>query len=107
MGHIGGDDFVIIVPSNKYQKVAKEIIDRIDRGILEFYNNDDAKRGYIDATNRNGEKVQLPLISLSMGGVDLTQRELSTAFEVVDICTEMKTAAKKQPGSNILLCKRH
>ncbi len=107
LGHIGGDDFVIIVPSNKYQKVAKEIIDRIDRGILEFYNNDDAKRGYIDATNRNGEKVQLPLISLSMGGVDLTQRELSTAFEVVDICTEMKTAAKKQPGSNILLCKRH
>jgi len=107
LGHIGGDDFVIIVPSNKYQGISKEIIDRIDRGILEFYNNDDAKRGYIDATNRNGEQVQLPLISLSMGGIDLTQRELSTAFEVVDICTEMKTAAKKQPGSNILMCNRH
>ncbi len=107
LGHIGGDDFVIVLPTNKYQKVAKEIIDRIDRGILEFYSDDDANRGYIDATNRNGEKAQLPLISLSMGGVDLTQRELSTAFEVVDICTEMKTAAQKQRGSNISRCKRH
>ena len=106
-GHIGGDDFVIIVPTKKHNEVAKEIIARIDCGILEFYSNEDAKRGYINATNRNGEKTQLPLISLSMGGVDLTQRELSTAFEVVDICTEMKTAAKKQQGSNILMCNRH
>lgn len=107
LGHIGGDDFVIVAPTKNHIEVANEIITRIDRGILEFYSNEDAKRGYIDATNRNGEKAKLPLISLSMGGVDLTQRKLSTAFEVVDICTEMKTAAKKQQGSNILMCNRH
>ncbi|MEA3544710.1 MAG: response regulator [Thermodesulfobacteriota bacterium] len=106
-GHIGGDDFVIIVPTDKYLAVAEEIIRRIDRGILEFYSPEDANHGYMVATNRNGEIVQHPLVSLSMGGVDLSQRHLTTAFEVVDICTEMKKTAKEQPGSNILLCNRH
>jgi len=41
-----------------------------------------------------------------MGGVNLAQRKVLTAFEVIDICTEMKKAAKAQPGSNLLLCKR-
>jgi hypothetical protein len=41
-----------------------------------------------------------------MGAVDLSQRLVKTAFEVIDICTETKKAAKKQLGSNLLLCKR-
>ncbi|MCK4503886.1 MAG: response regulator [Desulfuromonadales bacterium] len=107
LGHIGGDDFVIIVPADKYPAIATEIIDRIDRGILEFYSPEDVKRGHVVARSREGKDKKQPLISLSMGGVDLTQRKAMTAFEVIDICTEMKTAAKEQQGSNILICKRH
>ncbi len=106
LGHIGGDDFVFITPNDKCTAVAEEIIRRIDRGILEFYSDGDVERGHVVAMNREGEERQHPLISLSMGGVDLSQREVTTAFEVIDICTEMKTAAKKQQGSNLLLCKR-
>ncbi|MCD6582816.1 MAG: response regulator [Desulfuromusa sp.] len=107
LGHIGGDDFVFIVPTEKCSAVGKEIIQRIDQGTLEFYSDEDIERDHVVAINREGEERQHPLISLSMGGVDLSQREITTAFEVIDICTEMKTAAKKQRGSNILLCKRH
>ena len=106
LGHIGGDDFVFIVPVEKCSAVGKEIIQRIDRGILEFYSDEDVERGHVVAINREGEEKQHPLISLSMGGVDLSQRKITTAFEVIDVCTEMKTAAKKRQGSNILLCKR-
>ncbi len=106
LGHIGGDDYVIIVPTAKCHAVTSEIISRINTGILEFYNPEDSERGYVISTNRNGEKSQIPLISLSMGGVDLAQRKLTTAFEVIDICTEMKKAAKKEAGSNILICNR-
>ena len=106
LGHIGGDDFVFIVPVEKCSAVGKEIIQRIDQGILEFYRDEDVKRGHVVAINREGEEKQHPLISLSMGGVDLSQRKVTTAFEVVDICTEMKIAAKKQQGSNILICQR-
>ena len=107
LGHIGGDDFVFIVPVEKCSAVAKEIIQRIDQGILEFYNTEDAKQGYVIAVNREGEEKRQPLISLSMGGVDLSRRKVTTAFEVIDTCTEMKKSAKEQQGSNILICQRH
>lgn len=106
LGHIGGDDFVFVVPVEKCVAVADEIIRRIDRGIDEFYSKEDLQRGYVVATNREGKEMQHPLISLSMGGVNLEQRKVLTAFEVIDICTEMKKAAKEQSGSNLLLCKR-
>ncbi|MEA3361853.1 MAG: diguanylate cyclase response regulator, partial [Thermodesulfobacteriota bacterium] len=75
-------------------------------GLAEFYSPEDIEKGYVVAINREGEEKHHPLVSLSMGGVDLAQREVATALEVIDICTEMKTAAKKQQGSNILICKR-
>ncbi len=106
LGHIGGDDFVFVVPVDTCQKVADEIIRRIDLGIGEFYSAEDIDRGYVVATNREGKEQKHPLISLSMGAVNLAQRKNPTAFEVIDICTEMKKAAKEQPGSSFLLCKR-
>jgi PleD family two-component response regulator len=106
LGHIGGDDFVFIIPTEKYSAIAKEIIKRIDQGIAEFYSSEDVARGYVIAKNREGEEKHHPLISLSMGGINLLQRKITTAFEVVDICTEMKKAAKKQAGSQILICQR-
>lgn len=106
VGHIGGDDFVFVVPADKCREVGDEIIRRISLGIPEFYSSDDSERGYVIALNREGEEKQHPLVSLSMGGVDLTKRKIDCAFEIIDICTEMKTAAKKQVGSNILICKR-
>ena len=105
-GHIGGDDFVFIVPAEKYAAIAEEIIKRIDRGITEFYSSEDLARGYVVAKNREGKEKRHPLISLSMGGINLLQRKVTTAFEVVDICTEMKKAAKKKAGSQILICQR-
>ena len=107
LGHIGGDDFVIIAPANKYIAIAEEIIRRIDLGILEFYSKEDVARGYVVAINRAGKEKQHPLISLSMGGIDLSQSKVKTAFEVIDICTEMKKTAKEQQGSNLLICQRH
>ncbi|MFK5927728.1 MAG: response regulator [Desulfuromusa sp.] len=106
LGHIGGDDFVFIAPVEKCSAIAEEIIRRINQGISEFYSVEDVKRGYVIAKNREGEQKHHPLISLSMGGVDLTKRKIATAFEVIDICTEMKKLAKKQEGSNILICQR-
>lgn len=106
LGHIGGDDFVFIIPSEKCSAVSEEIIQRMNHGITEFYTAEDADRGYVLALNREGEEKHHPLVSLSMGAIDLSQRKVSSVFEIIDICTETKRAAKRQVGSNILLCKR-
>ncbi len=106
VGHIGGDDFVFIVPADKCRAVGEEIVKRIDRGIAEFYNRKDLERGYVVAISREGEEKRHPLLSLSMGGINLAQRRVDSAFEIIDTCTEMKKAAKKRPGSHLLICKR-
>ncbi len=106
IGHIGGDDFVIIVPADRCCQVAEEIIRRIDRGIREFYRPDDIARGHLITKGRSGQEKQFPLIGLSMGAVDLSRRKLNSAHEIIDICTETKQAAKSRKGSNLYLDQR-
>ncbi|MDX2481789.1 MAG: response regulator [Desulfuromusa sp.] len=106
LGHIGGDDFVFIAQTEKCTAIAEEIIRRVDLGIGEFYSAEDVERGYVVAINREGEERHHPLVSLSMGAVDLSQRKKTTTLEVIDTCTEMKKTAKEQSGSNLLICKR-
>jgi diguanylate cyclase (GGDEF)-like protein len=106
LGHIGGDDFVFITPAQKYPTVVAEIIRRIDVGIPEFYTTKDRENGYVVAIDRGGKEQRHPLVSLSMGGIDLTRRCPDTVMEIIDICSETKGAAKQQPGSSILLCQR-
>lgn len=106
IGHIGGDDFVFVVPTDKCPEVTQGIIRQIERDIPSFYEQSDVAQGYIEAESREGGLRQYPLASLSMGGVDLSKRHFDTIYEIIDICTETKCAAKKQPGSNILLCQR-
>lgn len=106
LGHIGGDDFVFIVPAEKCRAVADEIIKRIEKGMDEFYSTEDVARGYVTASDRDGELKNYPLMSLSLGAVDLTKRKLSTPLEIIDICTETKRAAKACQGSNLFMDQR-
>ncbi len=106
LGHVGGDDFVIIVPADKCAAVAAEIIQRIDNGIREFYSAEDLLRGYVTATVRGGKEQRYHFVSLSLGAVDLTRRKFSTPFAIIDICTETKKAAKARQGSNLFLDQR-
>lgn len=106
LGHIGGDDFVLILPAEKLMPVADEIIDRIERGIGEFYSAEDYARGSVMAVDRVGIQREHPLVSLSMGAIDLSKRNVSSFLEIVDICTETKKLAKQRSGSNIVVDQR-
>lgn len=106
LGHIGGDDFVLVLPAEKQPVVTEEIVRRIDQGIVEFYSPEDVARGYVVASDREGKDRQHPLICLSMGAIDLSKRRVTSAFEIVDICTETKKLAKQRPGSNIVVDQR-
>lgn len=99
IGHIGGDDFVLIVEKSKALDYASRFIERFDQGIKEYYNNKDRANGYIVSKNRKGEVTNFPLMSISIAGVDISQREYSNYLQVCDICTELKNKAKQTEGS--------
>jgi CheY-like chemotaxis protein/HPt (histidine-containing phosphotransfer) domain-containing protein len=103
VGHIGGDDFLLIVDADKCRPVCESVISRFDESIGNFYDAVDAKAKCLLSLNRKGEQVEYPLISISMAGVDLTLGAFSQYLEVNDACAEVKKKAKAIPGSSFYI----
>jgi diguanylate cyclase (GGDEF)-like protein len=106
VGHIGGDDFVAIIPPEVSEPFCKEVIERFDDGILDLYDTADALRGYIEVIDRRGERFAFPVVSLSLGVASTDVREISTQWEASAIAVEMKEFAKKQQGSTYRIDRR-
>jgi len=106
LGHIGGDDFVLIVPSNYTKETVDEIIQSFDEGIIQFYSSEDVKAKCIQTVNRQGEKQSFPLMSISLAGVDLSRNIYKRYVEVNDACTGAKKMAKSLPVSNFFMDRR-
>lgn len=106
LGHIGGDDFVLVVPQDKIDEVSQSIISNFDRGAAAFYSDEDAKRGFIESKDRSGKLVQFPIVSISMGGVSLKEGNFSRYVEVATLCAELKHSAKQVLGSNLFMDRR-
>ncbi len=106
IGHIGGDDFVIITEPKTIEQICKQIIEEFDKVTLELYSPQDQKRGYITGIDRQGKKVNVELISISIGVITNKHRRLTHVAQVAEIGAELKEYAKKQKGSNYVRDKR-
>jgi diguanylate cyclase (GGDEF)-like protein len=100
VGHVGGDDFVLICDASLVERVAEAIIQRFDAGAAEQYDDADRALGYIEVTNRRGEIQRFPLISVSIGVASTERRSFSHYAEVVAVATEMKSFTKGTAGSS-------
>lgn len=106
IGHIGGDDFVIITDPKTIDQICKQIIEEFDKVTLELYSPEDQKRGYITGIDRQGKKVKVELISISIGVVTNEHRKFTHVAQVAEIGAELKEYAKKQKGSSYVKDKR-
>lgn len=100
LGHVGGDDFVMIVPDRKLENLLDEIVYRFDQEVKGLYRDSDLEGGVFVAKDRNGNKVHYPIISISLAAVrlkDVGNQPISFAIEK---CTEMKGHAKTIEGSS-------
>lgn len=99
VGHVGGDDFVLIVGPNDAERIARLAIDRFDRGILDFYDNVDRERGYVETTNRQGTLQSYPIVSMAIGIATTAHRQLTSQWEASVVASEMKNHAKREGTS--------
>lgn len=106
IGHVGGDDFILIIPSEYGQRITQELVKRFDKEITKFYNRQDTDLRYIESKNRQGKSQIFPIMSLSIAGIDLKNKNFTTYLEVNDACAEMKKRAKESPGSTICFDRR-
>ena len=99
VGHIGGDDFIYIIPSSAVPEVCGEIVAVFDLLIPHQYSEQDQRAGYYFGKDRRGHLHRVPLMTLSVGVITNSRRHFTTAREVSDLATEMKSYAKTLPGS--------
>jgi diguanylate cyclase (GGDEF)-like protein len=99
VGHIGGDDFIFLLPRERVDEVCSEIVQTFDTLVAYQYSEHDRRAGYFFGKDRRGQLHRVPLMTLSIGVVTNERRSFTTAVAVSVLATEMKTYAKTLPGS--------
>lgn len=106
VGHIGGDDFVAIVPTTQCDKICQDIISIFDTNVLKFFTPEDIERGYIEVANRKGIIEQFPLTSVSIGVVVADVNRFYNMLEIGEVGAQVKHAAKSVMGSSYSVDRR-
>ena len=101
VGHVGGDDFVIITGHPEHERLADEVCRRFDELAPSFYEPADRERGYIEIENRRGVVEQFGIVGIDIGIAHTGTGPFEHPGQVVAIATEMKHVAKmrSQGGS--------
>jgi GGDEF domain-containing protein len=107
VGHIGGDDFIFVIPSARIGDVCGEILSVFDTLIPLQYNDQDRRAGYFFGKDRRGQLHRVPLMTLSIGIVTNRNRRFAHPAQVSELATEMKSYAKTLPGSVFVVDRRH
>ncbi len=94
IGHIGGDDFIVVTAFARAEELARRITHAFDEIAPSFYNKADRERGYITAPDRQGNIRNFPFLSIAIGIVHNTVRPLTSFAQVSNIGTELKKGAK-------------
>lgn len=106
VGHIGGDDFIAIVPYKDVDKLCQTIIAKFDGEIERFYNEKDREEGYIEVANRKGVVEKFPLISISIAVVVADKGRFNNILEIGDSAAQVKHAVKAVAGSGYAIDRR-
>jgi diguanylate cyclase (GGDEF)-like protein len=100
VGHVGGDDFVVVCPPEAAETISQALVDRFDAESAGLYDDEDRERGYVEVTNRRGEMQRFPLLSISIGIATTDLRSFAHYAEAVAVATEMKAFTKTSAGSS-------
>jgi diguanylate cyclase (GGDEF)-like protein len=100
VGHVGGDDFVLVVPADRAEDVARRIVRAFDELVPTVYDAEDRGRGYIVRTDRHGIEHNLPFVTVSIGIVPIAPERFPDAVAVSRAAAEVKEIAKRRDGSS-------
>jgi diguanylate cyclase (GGDEF)-like protein len=105
-GHIGGDDFIIITGAHHAEYLSLQVIKTLEEHLPVFHGEKDFTAGCYSAVNRKGEQETFSLLSLSIGIVNTRLTPVTSYAQLASISTEVKKAAKKLPGSSVVINRR-
>jgi len=106
IGHIGGDDFLILFQSEDWEKRCRSILNNFDAETRSFYYDEDVERGGYYTDDRQGNRIFHRLVSVSLGAVKIEPSQYSSPHQIASAATRAKKQAKKIPGNSLFIERR-
>lgn len=106
IGHVGGDDFIAIVPYTDVDNLCQRIILRFEKYVKKFFTKEDVEKGYIEIANRRGIIEKFPLTSISIAAVVVDKNRFKNILEIGDVAAQVKHAVKNVMGSSYIVDRR-
>ncbi|WP_237886161.1 bifunctional diguanylate cyclase/phosphodiesterase [Pseudomonas sp. PGPR40] len=103
VGHIGGDDFLLVLGPEDWRKRLNQLLDDFHSQCRRFYRSEHLEAGCFIAPNRQGVRQEFPLLSLSIGVVHLHPQAcgLLDASQLAEMASQAKHHAKNVPGYSV------
>ncbi|MGB8453828.1 MAG: GGDEF domain-containing protein [Anaerocolumna sp.] len=99
VGHVGGDDFIMISDNYKWKELSECIIQDFEKEALLMYTQEDRERGYIISTDRHGLTEEFPLASLTISVVSNKKKNYHSGNELTEELAKLKKKGKQHKGS--------
>jgi DNA-binding response OmpR family regulator/signal transduction histidine kinase len=99
LGHVGGDDFVLVTSPEQAEPVCREALAAFDRVIPLYYDRTDRERGYIEAADRFGTQRRFSFLALSAATVEAPPGRFASHADLARAAAELKHQAKLIQGS--------
>ncbi len=106
VGHVGGDDFMFVVPTSLAEKTCQQLIAAFDSIVPQFYDPDDRAKQSIVSIDRQGVTRIFPLMAISIAVVTNTGGKLNHVGEASAIATNLKKKAKESISSIYVIDRR-
>lgn len=106
VGHVGGDDFIIIFTSDNWQTACQQIVQDFNQRIVHYYDAAHIAAGGLSAVSRSGDMCFYPLLALSIGVVLPDPALCSCHHDVAAIAASAKAEAKKLPAGGVFVSRR-
>jgi diguanylate cyclase (GGDEF)-like protein len=106
VGHIGGDDFVMVVDQENAESCCQTIIDRFSSMIEQNYSPEDLAAGCIQSVDRYGAQRNFQIMTISIAVLICGHGEYESAMDIARTAAEIKEHVKGLPGSNYLVNRR-
>jgi diguanylate cyclase (GGDEF)-like protein len=100
LGHVGGDDFVMMTDVDHYDALCQRIIERFDEEIPSFYDRGDRESGGIVTKNRQGEEQEFQFMTISLAVVTNEERNFENYLEMSEVAANVKKLAKKDRNTS-------
>lgn len=106
IGHIGGDDFMMLLPLGHWENVCQQILRSFEVMAPGFYEESDRAQGGITIENRQGEASFFPFVSVSIAVKPVGDATDYKALDIASQLSELKHQAKKIPGNSLFVERR-